>query len=85
MFSLFSNILGKIPPSDVTTALNELGDDIIPQHGEIYNPFTPVVSPTEGPPAIIDKMYIQTPRGYRSVDNSFYKCPIDPDDSDNNR
>lgn len=41
-------------------------------HGEIYNPFTPVVSPTaESAPTRIDKMYIQTASGYRPVDNSY--------------
>lgn len=74
---------GKMPQSDLATVLNELNDDILPSHGEIYNPFTPVVSPTEGPPTHIDRMYIQTPKGYRSVDNTFYKTHIDQDpDSD---
>lgn len=60
--------------SDLTQVLNELCDDIIPQNGEIYNPFTPVISPTDGPPSRIDKIYIQTQNGYRSVDNNFYKA-----------
>uniref|UniRef100_A0A182TR38 Uncharacterized protein n=1 Tax=Anopheles melas TaxID=34690 RepID=A0A182TR38_9DIPT len=41
-------------------------------HGEIYNPFTPVVSPTtEAAATRIDKMYIQTASGYRPVDNTY--------------
>uniref|UniRef100_A0A8D8BRI1 Transmembrane protein 237A n=1 Tax=Culex pipiens TaxID=7175 RepID=A0A8D8BRI1_CULPI len=48
------------------------GDDSGAYHGEIYNPFTPVVSPTtEAAPTRIDKMYIQTASGYRPVDNSY--------------
>ncbi|XP_058066532.1 uncharacterized protein LOC131216136 [Anopheles bellator] len=47
-------------------------DDLLNYHGEIYNPFTPVVSPTtEGAPTRIDKMYIQTASGYRPVDNTY--------------
>uniref|UniRef100_A0AAG5DNG5 Uncharacterized protein n=1 Tax=Anopheles atroparvus TaxID=41427 RepID=A0AAG5DNG5_ANOAO len=47
-------------------------DDLLSYHGEIYNPFTPVVSPTtEGAPTRIDKMYIQTASGYRPVDNTY--------------
>ncbi|KFB46806.1 hypothetical protein ZHAS_00014812 [Anopheles sinensis] len=49
-----------------------LPDDLLSYHGEIYNPFTPVVSPTtEGAPTRIDKMYIQTASGYRPVDNTY--------------
>lgn len=62
----------RMPPSGLTSILQELTADIIPTQDEIYNPFTPVVSPTEGPRT--DKMFIQTPRGFRSVsDNSFLK------------
>lgn len=68
----------RIPPSGLTTILNDLVDDIMPSHGEIYNPFTPVISPTEGPTRI-DKMFIQTSRGYRSVDHSFYKANSEND------
>ncbi|XP_053669714.1 uncharacterized protein LOC128720093 [Anopheles nili] len=47
-------------------------DDLLGYHGEIYNPFTPVVSPTtEAAATRIDKMYIQTASGYRPVDNSY--------------
>uniref|UniRef100_A0A182K080 Uncharacterized protein n=1 Tax=Anopheles christyi TaxID=43041 RepID=A0A182K080_9DIPT len=47
-------------------------DDLMSYHGEIYNPFTPVVSPTtEAAPTRIDKMYIQTASGYRPVDNTY--------------
>ncbi|XP_058459662.1 uncharacterized protein LOC131435611 isoform X2 [Malaya genurostris] len=49
------------------------GDDCVNYHGEIYNPFTPVVSPTtEAAPTRIDKMYIQTASGYRPVDNTYH-------------
>lgn len=62
----------RMPPSGLTSILQELTADIIPTQDEIYNPFTPVVSPTEGPRT--DKMFIQTPRGFRAVsDNSFLK------------
>lgn len=48
------------------------GEDTPNYHGEIYNPFTPVVSPTaEAAPTRIDKMYIQTASGYRPVDNTY--------------
>lgn len=51
-----------------------MADDIAPGEGEeIYNPFTPVVSPTEEPPAHIDKMFLQTSSGYRPVEQSYYK------------
>ncbi|XP_055596247.1 homeobox protein cut [Uranotaenia lowii] len=49
------------------------GDDTLNYHGEIYNPFTPVVSPTtDSAPTRIDKMYIQTASGYRPVDNTYH-------------
>lgn len=49
-----------------------LADDLMSYHGEIYNPFTPVVSPTtEAAATRIDKMYIQTASGYRPVDNTY--------------
>lgn len=78
---------GKAQPSDLTTILNELNDDIIP-HNDIYNPFTPVVSPTtEHHPQIVDKIYVQTSSGYRAVDNnsSFYKSSAIDGDSDSNK
>lgn len=71
------------PAGGLTTILNNLVEDIIPNNGEIYNPFTPVISPTDGPPMRIDKMFIQTGRGYRSVDN-LYKQHED-NDPDNDR
>lgn len=74
----------RIPRSGLSTILNELTADIIPNHDEIYNPFTPVVSPTEGPRT--DRMFIQTPRGFRSVsdNNNFFKNIIN-EDAENNR
>lgn len=80
-------LVGKAPPSDLTTILNELNEDIIPNNHDIYNPFTPVVSPTtEQHPQIVDKIFVQTSSGYRAVDNnnSFYKRSADGD-SDSNK
>lgn len=71
------------PPSDLTNVLNELNDDIVPHTSDIYNPFTPVVSPCDAPTRI-DKMYIQTPRGYRSVDNTLFNNRLSQD-SENQR
>ncbi|ETN63671.1 hypothetical protein AND_004616 [Anopheles darlingi] len=57
---------------DLTYLELSRADDLLSYHGEIYNPFTPVVSPTtEGAPTRIDKMYIQTASGYRPVDNTY--------------
>ncbi|XP_031629812.1 uncharacterized protein LOC116344999 isoform X2 [Contarinia nasturtii] len=68
----------RIPSSGLSNILQELTADIIPNHDEIYNPFTPVVSPTEGPRT--DKMFIQTPRGFRSAsDNNFLKSSANVD------
>lgn len=60
--------------SGLTSLLKELSDDIMPAEGEeIYNPFTPVVSPTDDTPAHIDKMFMQTSSGYRPVEHCYYK------------
>lgn len=78
---------GKAQESDLTTILNELSDDIIP-NSDIYNPFTPVVSPTtEQHPTIVDKIYVQTSSGYRAVDNnnSCYKSSAIEGNSDSNK
>jgi hypothetical protein len=77
---------GKAPPSDLTTILNELNDDIIP-NADIYNPFTPVVSPTTEAHPHVDKIFVQTSSGYRAVDNnnSFYKTSAADGDSDSNK
>lgn len=70
----------RIPPSGLSSILQELAADVVPNHGEIYNPFTPVVSPTDGPPIRTDKMFIQTPRGFRPVSDSlFYKSSMHDD------
>lgn len=70
----------RIPPPGLCGILQELAADVVPNHGEIYNPFTPVVSPTDGPPMRTDKMFIQTPRGFRSVNDSmFYKSSMQDD------
>lgn len=64
----------RMSANGLTSILSDLVDDIIPSNGEIYNPFTPVISPTEGPPARIEKMFVQTSRNsYRSVDHDMYK------------
>lgn len=70
--------------NDLTTILNELNDDIV--QSEIYNPFTPVVSPTTDQPQIVDKIFVQTSSGYRAVDNNlYYKSPNMDDDADSNK
>lgn len=64
----------RMSANGLTSILSDLVDDIIPNNGEIYNPFTPVISPTEGPPARIERMFVQTSRNsYRSVDHDIYK------------
>lgn len=68
----------RMPPSGLSNILQELTADIIPTQDEIYNPFTPVVSPTEAPRT--DKMFIQTPRGFRSVSDSNFLKTMSPDD-----
>lgn len=70
----------RMSANGLTSILSDLVDDIIPSNGEIYNPFTPVISPTEGPPARIEKMFVQTSRNsYRSVDHVLYKKDSDRD------
>lgn len=71
---LYSIVLGKFyTASGLTSILKELSDDIVPAEGEeIYNPFTPVVSPTDDTPAHIDKMFMQTSSGYRPVEHYSY-------------
>lgn len=70
----------RMSANGLTSILSDLVDDIIPSNGEIYNPFTPVISPTEGPPARIEKMFVQTSRNsYRSVDHDIYKKHSDHD------
>ncbi|XP_070502217.1 uncharacterized protein [Chironomus tepperi] len=78
-------LIGKAQPSDLTTILNELNDDII-QNSDIYNPFTPVVSPTTEQNPHVDKIFVQTSSGYRAVDNnsSFYKTSAAAGDTDSN-
>lgn len=73
----------RIPPSGLSSILQELTSDVIPNQDDIYNPFTPVVSPTEGPRT--DKMFIQTPRGFRSVSDSTFLKTLMKDDPENNR
>lgn len=75
----------RIPPSGLSGILQELAADVVPNHGEIYNPFTPVVSPTDGPPMRIDRMFIQTPRGFRPVDDSLFFKSSMVDDPESHR
>lgn len=75
----------QMPPNEFGRILRDLNTDLIPDNGEIYNPFTPVVSPTDGPPLRGDKMFIQTSRGFRPVsDSSYFKTSIH-DDPESNR
>lgn len=73
----------RLPPNGLSSILQELTADIIPNQDEIYNPFTPVVSPTEGPRT--DKMFIQTPRGFRTVSDNTYLKTMIHDDLEKNR
>lgn len=60
----------------LSSILKELSEDIVPTGDEeIYNPFTPVVSPTEDIPAHIDKMFMQTSSGYQPINSLYYKHP----------
>ncbi|XP_052860383.1 uncharacterized protein LOC128267557 [Anopheles cruzii] len=83
--------LHQLQPDRGVPGSRSHADDLLNYHGEIYNPFTPVVSPTtEGAPTRIDKMYIQTASGYRPVDNtySYHKTTVlaiggDPESNSN--
>lgn len=87
--SLFSYIVGKGQSSDLAAVLNDLSEDVRygksnGSIGEIFNPFTPVISPMDGPPSRIDKVYIQTSSGYRVLDNNhFLKSPLDLESAEN--
>lgn len=77
-------IRDQMPPVEFGSILHALNTELVPEHGEIYNPFTPVVSPTEGPPLRSNKMFIQTSRGFRPVnDNSFFKTSMHDDPESN--
>lgn len=58
-----------------------MADDIVMETADIYNPFTPVISPVEGPPIQIEKMFIQTPHGYRTSNASIFKSHQDQNTS----
>lgn len=78
-----SFIRDRLPPSGLTSILQELASDVVPSHGEIYNPFTPVISPTDGT-SRTDRMFIQTPHGFRSVsDSAFFKESVHGDEENN--
>lgn len=75
----------QMPPNEFGRMLRDLNSEIIPDHGEIYNPFTPVVSPTDGPSVRSDKMFVQTSNGFRPVnDSSYFKASMH-DDPESNR
>lgn len=59
------------------TMLDHLVDDIIPNSSEIYNPFTPVISPTEIGTLGVNSMFVQTANGYSSVSNNAYKTGVE--------
>lgn len=70
--------------SGLTNILNTLVDDIVPNSGEIYNPFTPVISPTEGVPHL-SKLFVQqqVASSYREVDDGFHDADAERDDRRN--
>lgn len=77
-------LIGKSQDSDLTTILNELNDDII-NSDNIYNPFTPVVSPTIEQHQV-DKIFVQSSSGYRAVDNNkgfFKSSTLEPNENNN--
>lgn len=57
----------------LTNILNTLVDDIVPNNGEIYNPFTPVISPIEETQMGFNKMLVKTARAYTPSANNIYK------------
>lgn len=67
--------------SGLTNILNTLVDDITPSNGEIYNPFTPVISPTEGGLQHLSssKLFVQPASSYREVDDGFH-ADVERDD-----
>lgn len=76
-------IRDRMPPSGLSSILQELASDVVPTHGEIYNPFTPVISPTDGV-SRTDRMFIQTPHGFRSIcDSAFFKESLHGDRESN--
>lgn len=57
----------------LTNILNTLVDDIVPNNGEIYNPFTPVISPIEETQMGFNKMLVKTARAYTPAASNIYK------------
>lgn len=70
--------------SGLTNILNTLVDDIVPNSGEIYNPFTPVISPTEGVPHLSKLFVHQAASSYREVDDGFNEVDAERDDDRRN-
>lgn len=77
-----SFVRDRMPPSGLSSILHELASDVVPAHGEIYNPFTPVISPTDGA-SRTDRMFIQTPHGFRSISESAFFKESMHDDGEN--
>lgn len=57
----------------LTNILNNLVEDIVPNNGEIYNPFTPVISPIEETQMGFNKMLVKTARAYTPSASNIYK------------
>lgn len=73
----------RLPPSGLSSILQELASDVVPGQVDIYNPFTPVISPTDGTTRT-DRMFIQTSNGFRPVnDNTFFKDLMHEDPESN--
>lgn len=73
----------RLPPSGLSSILQELASDVVPGQVDIYNPFTPVISPTDGTTRT-DRMFIQTSNGFRPVnDNTFFKDSMQEDPESN--
>ncbi|XP_037940741.1 uncharacterized protein LOC119673521 [Teleopsis dalmanni] len=72
-------LLSKIyTAGGLSSIMKELSDDIVSSEKEdIYNPFTPIVSPTDDIPAHLSKMFLQTSSGYRPVEHFYNKCSFD--------
>lgn len=68
----------------LTSILNTLVDDIVPSSGEIYNPFTPVISPTEGVPRLSKLFVQQAASSYREVDDGFHEVDAERDEDRRN-
>lgn len=66
----------------IKAMLDHLVEDIIPNNSEIYNPFTPVMSPTEVGNVGINSIFIQSSTGYTSVSSNAYKPGMENDSNE---